>query len=159
MKAVPALWACHRHPPRCIWLYLAIASHPHSRLRTPSILSATVQQEFTSLHRVLQDAELASSRRVARNQPLMASSLPQDRAAGSDSPIPHISSPPQVDIGSSSKEAAFSENSHLSYPAFDEPQSSVASAPDETRSVLRDRLYVGNLHPSVNEYVTIDFYS
>lgn len=42
---------------------------------------------------------------------------------------------------------------HLSYPTPSEPAAPVASSstPAQTRPILRDRLYVGNLHPSVDE--------
>lgn len=44
---------------------------------------------------------------------------------------------------------------HLSYPVLAEPTAPVASSStvSQTRPLLKDRLYVGNLHPSVDEYV------
>ena len=44
---------------------------------------------------------------------------------------------------------------HLSYPTLIEPAAPVASSSTvvPTRPLLKDRLYVGNLHPSVDEYV------
>ncbi|KAI0765076.1 hypothetical protein C8Q74DRAFT_1285901 [Fomes fomentarius] len=50
---------------------------------------------------------------------------------------------------------------HLSYPTPSEPAAPVASSstPAQTRLILKDRLYVGNLHPSVDEYTLLQVFS
>ena len=45
-------------------------------------------------------------------------------------------------------------STHLSYPSFDtEPESAASTSEPRPRQVLKDRLYVGNFHPTVDEYV------
>jgi hypothetical protein len=53
---------------------------------------------------------------------------------------------------SKSKSPSPSQNEHLSFPALPAEQPSVL--PQLSRQVLKDRLYIGNLHPSVDEYVS-----
>lgn len=79
---------------------------------------------------------------------------PRDLSEGSHSPVP-IPSSSQIDIAASSHQTSVSENVHLSYPTFDEPRQSSPPVLNQARSVLKDRLYVGNLHPSVDEYVAL----
>jgi len=50
------------------------------------------------------------------------------------------------------------ENTHLSYPVLGESEpiskeNSDSTSEREARPLLTDRLYIGNLHPSVDEYV------
>ncbi|KDQ23355.1 hypothetical protein PLEOSDRAFT_1072731 [Pleurotus ostreatus PC15] len=52
-------------------------------------------------------------------------------------------------------------DNHLSYPAL-QPTSSkleVKQVPPQPRQVLQDRLYIGNLHPSVDEYSLLQVFS
>ncbi|PPQ67689.1 hypothetical protein CVT26_007416 [Gymnopilus dilepis] len=52
---------------------------------------------------------------------------------------------------------------HLFYPSTDNndavPESSKAPVDHPSRQVLRDRLYVGNLHPTVDEYTLLQVFS
>ncbi|KAJ7597589.1 RNA-binding domain-containing protein [Mycena floridula] len=49
-------------------------------------------------------------------------------------------------------------DSHLSYPALDPtPEPSTSTPP--SRTVLQDRLYIGNLHPTVDEYTLLRMFS
>ncbi|KAJ6469026.1 hypothetical protein C8R47DRAFT_1223125 [Mycena vitilis] len=51
---------------------------------------------------------------------------------------------------------------HLSYPTFSEPalpEASTSKAPAQPRQVLQDRLYIGNLHPTVDEYSLLQIFS
>ncbi|KAJ6595749.1 RNA-binding domain-containing protein [Mycena vulgaris] len=51
---------------------------------------------------------------------------------------------------------------HLSYPTFsvdDAPEPSTSKAPPQPRQTLQDRLYIGNLHPSVDEYSLLQIFS
>ncbi|OJT10836.1 hypothetical protein TRAPUB_12648 [Trametes pubescens] len=53
-------------------------------------------------------------------------------------------------------------NEHLSYPAPSEitvPLASSSSSSAQPRTILRDRLYVGNLHPTVDEYALLQLFS
>jgi len=48
-------------------------------------------------------------------------------------------------------------SSHLSYPSI-EPEPSPSTSldpPHPPRELLKNRLYVGNLHPTVDEYVLL----
>ncbi|EIN05493.1 hypothetical protein PUNSTDRAFT_137604 [Punctularia strigosozonata HHB-11173 SS5] len=52
------------------------------------------------------------------------------------------------------------ETSPLSYPALGEPgPSTVVALQPPQRPLLKDRIYVGNLHPSVDEYCLIQVFS
>ncbi|RPD65368.1 RNA-binding domain-containing protein [Lentinus tigrinus ALCF2SS1-7] len=57
--------------------------------------------------------------------------------------------------------ASESLSEHLSYPTLAEPAAPVASSSTATqaRPLLKDRLYVGNLHPSVDEYTLLQVFS
>lgn len=85
----------------------------------------------------------------------MESSSTTPRLDASVSRSPELITESTSQIGPDSLHAPpKSENSHLSFPTFDEPIQSTLSAPAEgPRSLLTDKLYVGNLHPSVDEYV------
>ncbi|KAM5531147.1 hypothetical protein V8D89_015168 [Ganoderma adspersum] len=51
---------------------------------------------------------------------------------------------------------------HLSYPVESGPTAQPASSPSsaaQVRPLLKDRLYVGNLHPSVDEYTLLQAFS
>ncbi|KAJ7728420.1 hypothetical protein DFH07DRAFT_930517 [Mycena maculata] len=51
---------------------------------------------------------------------------------------------------------------HLSYPTFStepEPEASTSKTPPKPRQTLQDRLYIGNLHPSVDEYSLLQIFS
>ncbi|EIW55846.1 RNA-binding domain-containing protein [Trametes versicolor FP-101664 SS1] len=53
-------------------------------------------------------------------------------------------------------------NEHLSYPAPSEvtvPLASSSASSAQPRTILRDRLYVGNLHPTVDEYALLQLFS
>ncbi|TFY67947.1 hypothetical protein EVG20_g3743 [Dentipellis fragilis] len=56
-----------------------------------------------------------------------------------------------------------STSSHLSYPATTSvppvASTSTSTPASQSRQVLKDRLYVGNLHPSVDEYTLIQLFS
>ncbi|KAF9491058.1 hypothetical protein BDN71DRAFT_104579 [Pleurotus eryngii] len=56
---------------------------------------------------------------------------------------------------SASNSAEILDN-HLSYPASQpaSPKSELKQVPPQPRQVLQDRLYIGNLHPSVDEYAS-----
>ncbi|KAG7444853.1 RNA-binding domain-containing protein [Guyanagaster necrorhizus] len=47
---------------------------------------------------------------------------------------------------------------HLSYPA-PEPSSSTSTATPAKERILKDRIYVGNLHPSIDEYSLLQAFS
>ena len=51
-------------------------------------------------------------------------------------------------------------SSLLSFPKPSVPENPSILPPSQPRSVLKDRLFVGNLHPTVDElgYYTSDFY-
>lgn len=51
-------------------------------------------------------------------------------------------------------------NEHLTFPSVldDTPEPAVREPP-QLRSVLKDRLYVGNLHPTVDEYTLLQLFS
>lgn len=58
--------------------------------------------------------------------------------------------------------ASTSTSSHLTYPASDPPEGSTSSlrAPSPPLpELLKNRLYVGNLHPTVDEYTLIQVFS
>jgi RNA recognition motif-containing protein len=58
--------------------------------------------------------------------------------------------------------ASTSTSSHLTYPASDPPEGSTSSlrAPSQPLpELLKNRLYVGNLHPTVDEYTLIQVFS
>jgi hypothetical protein len=56
---------------------------------------------------------------------------------------------------SKSRSPSPSPNEHLSFPVIPaESDQQPSVLPQHPRQVLKDRLYIGNLHPSVDEYVT-----
>ena len=59
-----------------------------------------------------------------------------------------------MDLASDTGSTAVTFNEHLTFPSADpdapEPQT---NAPPQPRLLLKDRLYVGNLHPTVDECV------
>ncbi|KAJ6588839.1 hypothetical protein B0H19DRAFT_1101409 [Mycena capillaripes] len=57
---------------------------------------------------------------------------------------------------------ADSLDDHLSYPTFSDealPEPSTSKAPAQPRQTLQDRLYIGNLHPTVDEYSLLQIFS
>ncbi|KAJ7485378.1 hypothetical protein FB451DRAFT_1027185 [Mycena latifolia] len=51
---------------------------------------------------------------------------------------------------------------HLSYPTFSveqEPEPSTSKVAPQPRQILQDRLYIGNLHPTVDEYSLLQIFS
>jgi RNA recognition motif-containing protein len=51
-------------------------------------------------------------------------------------------------------------NEHLTFPSPSIDSSELPpSAPPQPRGFLKDRLYVGNLHPSVDEYALLQVFS
>ncbi|KAI0746651.1 hypothetical protein C8Q80DRAFT_1176502 [Daedaleopsis nitida] len=73
-------------------------------------------------------------------------------------------SPPTNTAELSSPATAFVSETldeHLSYPTPSEPIAPVASSSTsaQSRPLLKDRLYVGNLHPSVDEYTLLQAFS
>ncbi|KAF8634059.1 hypothetical protein AX17_004323 [Amanita inopinata Kibby_2008] len=67
---------------------------------------------------------------------------------------------PAASMAGTADAATPSVNEHLSYPSAssDSPEPSASSTP-QPRRVLKDRLYVGNLHPSVDEYTLLQVFS
>jgi hypothetical protein len=61
----------------------------------------------------------------------------------------------------SSPKAPTSQLSHLTYPEADtsatELLAQVANAQPQPKIQVKERLYVGNLHPTVDEYVFVPF--
>jgi len=61
----------------------------------------------------------------------------------------------------SSSNASTSQPSHLTYPKADtsatELLAQVANAQPQPKVLVKERLYVGNLHPTVDEYVFVSF--
>lgn len=57
-------------------------------------------------------------------------------------------------------ESPLTTNEHLSYPTITAEATTEAttSASAQPRQILKDRLYVGNLHPTVDEYAPINWY-
>ncbi|KAJ7927536.1 hypothetical protein B0H13DRAFT_1036786 [Mycena leptocephala] len=57
---------------------------------------------------------------------------------------------------------ADSLDGHLSYPIFSEetvPEASTSKVQPQPRQTLQDRLYIGNLHPTVDEYSLLQIFS
>ncbi|EPS99485.1 hypothetical protein FOMPIDRAFT_1163924 [Fomitopsis schrenkii] len=51
-------------------------------------------------------------------------------------------------------------SSHLSYPSPEQPAPSTSTSYEErSRPLLKERLYVGNLHPSVDEYTLLQVFT
>ncbi|KAL0958912.1 hypothetical protein HGRIS_014229 [Hohenbuehelia grisea] len=67
---------------------------------------------------------------------------------------------PKEPIASTNADAAAQEPL-LSYPtpSFEPIEAPQASTSQQPRQVLRDRLYIGNLHPSVDEYALLQVFS
>ncbi|KAF8234504.1 hypothetical protein L208DRAFT_1393891 [Tricholoma matsutake] len=60
----------------------------------------------------------------------------------------------------SSKSPSPSPNEHLSFPASSNEHAEQSSIqPQQSRQVLKDRLYIGNLHPTVDEYSLLQIFS
>ncbi|TBU31530.1 hypothetical protein BD311DRAFT_689237 [Dichomitus squalens] len=81
------------------------------------------------------------------------STTPQGRS-------PSVVSPERTPPNTASASTVLED--HLSYPAAAEPVVPVASSSSsatEARPLLKDRLYVGNLHPSVDEYTLLQAFS
>ncbi|OBZ78290.1 putative RNA-binding protein 18 [Grifola frondosa] len=78
-------------------------------------------------------------------------------------PTPERSqSPSPSAVPSSNVQAAASTslaNEHLSYPSASAPAAQTPPASTKPRPLLQDRLYVGNLHPSVDEYTLLQVFS
>ncbi|KAJ7126135.1 hypothetical protein C8R44DRAFT_617968 [Mycena epipterygia] len=58
--------------------------------------------------------------------------------------------------------ASVSLEDHLSYPTFSAeqaPEPSTSKVPPQPRQTLHDRLYIGNLHPTVDEYSLLQIFS
>ena len=55
-------------------------------------------------------------------------------------------------MASTSKSPSPSLNEHLSFPSIEPPEQSSPINHQQSRQVLKDRLYIGNLHPTVDEY-------
>ncbi|RDX41635.1 RNA-binding domain-containing protein [Lentinus brumalis] len=75
---------------------------------------------------------------------------------------PHTPTSEQATPNIASTSETLSE--HLSYPTLSEPVAAAApvassSTAAQTRTLLKDRLYVGNLHPSVDEYTLLQVFS
>ncbi|PIL27421.1 hypothetical protein GSI_10569 [Ganoderma sinense ZZ0214-1] len=73
---------------------------------------------------------------------------------------PAVASPERTPPRTASLSAALED--HLSYPAASEPiapPTSSSSSVAQLRPLLKDRLYVGNLHPSVDEYSLLQAFS
>ncbi|KAJ7266955.1 hypothetical protein B0H12DRAFT_1098942 [Mycena haematopus] len=49
--------------------------------------------------------------------------------------------------------------SHPTYSEETEPEASTSKVPAQPRQVLQDRLYIGNLHPTVDEYSLLQIFS
>ncbi|KAJ8481063.1 hypothetical protein ONZ45_g15433 [Pleurotus djamor] len=61
---------------------------------------------------------------------------------------------------SDSPPEASSSNSHLSFPTFEQSPAEPTKAPTpQSRLLLQDRLYIGNLHPTVDEYSLLQVFS
>jgi len=51
---------------------------------------------------------------------------------------------------------------YLTHPTYSEetvPEASTSKAPAQSRQILQDRLYIGNLHPTVDEYSLLQIFS
>ena len=69
-------------------------------------------------------------------------------------PLTAMSPPPSPSSSSVTLDANPDISSHLSYPSSSHSVVSISTPPEERpRPVLKERLYVGNLHPSVDECV------
>lgn len=74
--------------------------------------------------------------------------------AGVSLPLTAMSPPPSPSSSSVTLDANPDISSHLSYPSSSHSVVSISTPPEERpRPVLKERLYVGNLHPSVDECV------
>ncbi|KAJ7754454.1 hypothetical protein B0H16DRAFT_1542398 [Mycena metata] len=65
-------------------------------------------------------------------------------------------------MDSPSPTPADSLDDHLSYPTFSAeplPEASTSKDPAPPRQTLQDRLYIGNLHPTVDEYSLLQIFS
>ncbi|EDQ99800.1 uncharacterized protein LACBIDRAFT_315151 [Laccaria bicolor S238N-H82] len=71
-----------------------------------------------------------------------------------------MASPSTSSCSPSSTVPTPSFNDHLSYPSDIDPEpTSEQQQPQQPRQLLKDRLYIGNLHPTVDEYSLLQVFS
>ncbi|KAF5353869.1 hypothetical protein D9756_007306 [Leucocoprinus leucothites] len=85
--------------------------------------------------------------------------------SNADETLDHFIAGPSVDLDIPPPTSTGSEilNEHLSYPSLDidddDSSRQESSSHSQSPALFKDRIYVGNLHPSVDEYTLVQVFS